>query len=277
MGFGFEIPQKLLWSINLPKCWLLGVPQPPNPPTISFITQCVTISYWVKHVETPKLRQSCKFITRSSSWMMSHKMLQKSDPKKKAAAQCSHVQALMCFSRLSAVQCFLHSLHCTSRVTSGNHDLPHGWNLNLQSRLYVANITQTLYFCIFPGNLGGSKITGSFGAFRWGHFFLWLFKDVSTRWWPEANGVNVLGGCCGRFPPKKKRDSQIQENAPTPLDQPTVWLGAFLRDLWGDSIWFYKNMHPRASENESILLTMLNAWKQIHCLWISMGMEVLVN
>lgn len=125
--------------------------------------------------------------------------------KKGGAIQCSHVQALMCLSKLSAVQCFLHSLHCTSRVTSGNHDLPHGWNL--QSRhLASKHHPKTLYFCIFTGNLGSSTITGAFGAFRWGHFFLWLFKDVSTRWWPEAQmAINVLQvGAVDVSPPKKK-------------------------------------------------------------------------
>lgn len=145
---------------------------------------------------------------------------------KKAAPQCSHVQALMCLSRLSAVQCFLHSLHCTSRVTSGNHSLPHGWNL--QSRHYVASKhhPKTLYFCIFPGNLGSSKITSRFWRLPLRALLLMALQGRfhSLMAWSQM-AINVLGGCKLTFPPKRKRiqDSQIQKNTPTPLDQPTLY------------------------------------------------------
>lgn len=187
---------------------------PPPNDQLQQVSQCLV--GW-NTLKPTKLRQSCKFITRSSSWMISHhderksfcrKCFKNQIPQKKAAAQCSHVQALMCFSRLSAVQCFLHSLHCTSRLTSGNHSLPHSWNL--QSRRYVASKhhPKTLYFCIFPGNLGSSKITELLAPSVEG-----TSSYGSSRTFPLVDGLKPNGATCWDgavdVSPPKKRDSQI--------------------------------------------------------------------
>ena len=77
MGFGFEIPQELRSSLpsnifqkgkdshrsSCPNADWVVAPPP---------SDRVTVLYWAKHVEKRKLRQPCKFITRSSYWMTSH-------------------------------------------------------------------------------------------------------------------------------------------------------------------------------------------------------------
>lgn len=135
----------------------------------------------------------------------------------------------MCFSKLSALQCFLHSLHCTSRLRSGHHSLPHGFSpiTTVRSKhnqnsvllqileIWGAQKSRSFWFgftmTILRKNNGGT--------FRWGHFFLWLFKDVSTRWQPEANGATCSDGAVD-VSQNKKGFQDLQ--CPTHLDQPSM-------------------------------------------------------
>lgn len=125
--------------------------------------------------------------------------------KKKAAAQCSHVQALMCFSRLSAVQCFLHSLHCTSRLTSGNHSLPPSW---LESPITTVRSKQTshqkLCTSAFSQEIWGAQKSRSFWRLPLRALLLMALQGRFHSLMAWSQMAQRAGTVLWTFPPKKK-------------------------------------------------------------------------